>query len=114
MNTHLISDLPAVWPAHIPADRYGGDGVSWSLQRLAESDRLALQRLYAAMLELLGSMPDDPLDTEAHLERLLGWVELYHWNQLRRDVAAMGPIRMPSSVQTPRFERSCTTCVEAP
>ena len=81
----------AQWPDRIPVQRYGGEGVSWSLSRLAESDQRSLKRLYDAMLHLMSTKPEDPLNAEHHTQRIRDWMASHQWNELRKDVAIVGP-----------------------
>ena len=87
-----VASIPKpMWPDKIPSQRYGGDGLSWSTQNLAESDRESLSRFYWAVNNLLGTMPGDTDDKDTHLNYLRTWMDSHDWRTLRRDVAAVGP-----------------------
>ena len=53
MNVSTSASL-ARWPKHLPKQRYGGDGLQWSIERLASNDRDAVVNLYEAVLRLVG------------------------------------------------------------
>tara|TARA_B100001093_G_scaffold499358_1_gene548515 strand:+ start:34 stop:1014 length:981 start_codon:yes stop_codon:yes gene_type:complete len=81
----------ARWPKHIPPQRYGGGGLQWTIERLALNDRHAVVDLYEAVLGLVGLQDWTVADRAASFRSLEAWMLETSWNQLRRDVAAVGP-----------------------
>ena len=86
-----IPSLSAQWPDRVPKARYGGDGLDWSIRRLATTDRRALQDFYDAMLKLLATQIGFGDNTQNHIHTLTTWMVAVNWQSLRRDVAAIGP-----------------------
>ena len=81
----------ARWPTQVPETRYGGNGIDWSIKKLADADQLALMRGYRAVLRLLDESFEVPLSDSATIEKIADWMLRSDWQSVRRDLAAVGP-----------------------
>ena len=91
MTTPDAAQMPQPpWPAEVPPERYGGEGIQWSMARMAETDKDAIRRLYAAITDLLAVQTVASVAHDVKLDLLVTWMKRVDWQTLRRDVAAVG------------------------
>lgn len=72
-------------------ERYGGTGISWSIQKLAPIDRDAIVTFYEKVGSLMTLESWGTDDSAAQRNELKKWANEEGWQQCWRNMAALGP-----------------------
>jgi signal transduction histidine kinase len=89
----IAASLLSLAPLRLPnrrGSRYVGDDVFVSLEDVAETDRILLERLYSTLTELLQAIADPTTDDDGKWRGVVQWKQRHDLTELITDVRELG------------------------